>query len=170
MLVINDPSRTTHANRPRLYTCPFQSLHHAQKRTMGSFFHHPFSSQSIAANRIYSCTKFKTFRFLLLFSLMYPIERFNGITLDIIHRPKANFYKVLIMISVNIVADYIGITLLKGIDGIIIGVFFTILSGLIFGYSQLRKYLDYSILGILRTGYEETVLFVRKQLKLSTGS
>ena len=108
------------------------------------------------------------FRFMMVFSLMYPIERFNGVTLDIIHRPKVNFYKVLIMISANIAADFIGIYFLKGIEGIIFGVFCTTFSGLLFGYFQLRKSLDYTIGGILNSGYQEMIAFLKKNLKLAS--
>ena len=108
------------------------------------------------------------FRFMMVFSLMYPIERFNGVTLDIIHRPKVNFYKVLIMISANIAADFIGIYFLKGIEGIIFGVFCTTFSGLLFGYFQLRKSLDYTIGGILISGYQEMIAFLKKNLKLAS--
>ncbi len=105
------------------------------------------------------------FRFLLFVSLMYPIDRFNGVTLDIIHKPKVNFHKVLIMLFVNIAADISGVYLFGNIYGILFGVFFTISSGFVYGNYQLRKYLDYSIPGILKTGYQELKLIADKYLK-----
>ena len=92
---------------------------------------------------------------------MYPIDRFNGATLDVIHRPKTNFHKVMLMLAVNIVADFIGILLLKNIYGVAVGSILTISTGLIFGYIELRKSIDYSFKDILVTGLVESRLFLK---------
>ncbi len=94
-------------------------------------------------------------RLLMVVALMYPLDRFNGITLDIIHKPKVNFQKVIIMLSVNIIGDFIGMSLFHNIYGVVFAVFFATLSGLIFGYINLRKYIDYTISGTLLTGLNE---------------
>ena len=107
------------------------------------------------------------YRLFMFFAIMYPIDRFNGVTLDIIHKPKANFYKVLLMLGVNALADYVGVMATGNIYGIILGVFFTNITGVVFGYMVLSKYIKYSIPGILATGYKETLLFIKNNLKLS---
>jgi O-antigen/teichoic acid export membrane protein len=108
------------------------------------------------------------YRLFMVFCLVYPIDRFNGITLDIIHLPKINFYKVLIMLTVNIVADFAGIGLLHNIYGIVFAGLLTNFAGIFFGYYQLRKHLDYTIRGILSTGYYEVKMLAQKYLKKST--
>ena len=105
-------------------------------------------------------------RCLLVISLMYPIERFNGVTLDIIHKPNLNLYKVLIMLSAVVVFDIAGIYALNNIYGIILGAFFSIFIGLLFGYFQLTRYVSYSIADILRVGSMEMKIFLKKNLKL----
>ncbi len=104
------------------------------------------------------------YRLFMVFAIMYPIDRFNGITLDVIHKPQINFQKVLVMLVVNAAADYLGILLLGNIYGVAFGAFLTTLVGIIFGYIHLRKYVDYSIMGIVKEGYAETRSFMSKNL------
>ena len=96
------------------------------------------------------------------FAFFLPIDRFLGITLDIIHKPRINFYKVIIMLTTNIIFDFLGIYIFGNINGIAIASFFTFLSGIIFGYYWLKKYLDFTIKGILRTGLTEVAYFFQK--------
>jgi O-antigen/teichoic acid export membrane protein len=104
------------------------------------------------------------FRCFMLISLMYPIDRFNGVTLDIIHKPKINFYKVLIMLAVNVAADLVFIHIF-GIYGIALGILSITLSGIFFGHYHLSKYLNYTIPAILRTGYTEIRLLLSRNRK-----
>ncbi len=104
-------------------------------------------------------------RMLILVSFIYPIDRFNGVTLDIIQQQKINFYKVLVMLATNIPVTYLGILLLQNIWGAAIAIPFTTLAGLLFGYYHLRKHINYSIGGIFKTGFVESKnLFFEKIL------
>jgi O-antigen/teichoic acid export membrane protein len=108
------------------------------------------------------------YRIFMSFAMFYPIDRFIGVTLDIIHQPRINFYKVLVMLATNIVFDFIGVYY-GNISGVALATLFTFLSGVFFGYYWLRKYLDFTILGIFQVGYKEIVavyqsLRMRKKL------
>ena len=98
-------------------------------------------------------------------SWLYPIERFTGITLDIIHRPKVNFYKVLIMLAVNIVGDFALLSVMQNVYGALITAFFIVLSGLLYGNYQLGKHLDYKIIDIIKVGWVQMqqLLFRKRQ-------
>jgi O-antigen/teichoic acid export membrane protein len=89
------------------------------------------------------------YRIFMSFAMFYPIDRFIGVTLDIIHQPRINFYKVLVMLATNIVFDFIGVYY-GNISGVALATLFTFLSGVFFGYYWLRKYLDFTILGIFQ--------------------
>ena len=104
------------------------------------------------------------FRLLLVISILYPIDRFNGVTLDIIMQQKVNFYKVLIMLATNIPVTYFGILILHNVWGAAIAIPFTLLAGLIFGYYHLRKHINYTIRGIFSTGFNESSNFIREKL------
>ncbi len=104
------------------------------------------------------------YRIFMSFAMFYPIDRFIGVTLDIIHQPRINFYKVLVMLATNIVFDFIGVYY-GNVSGVALATLFTFLSGVFFGYYWLRKYLDFSILGIFQVGYKE-IMAVYQSLRL----
>lgn len=104
------------------------------------------------------------FRLMMFCSILYPIDRFNGVTLDILQQQKANFYKVLVMIAANIPIAFTGIFIFRNIWGVAIAVPFTLLAGIIFGYYHLRKHMQYSFGEIIKTGYIEMKLLIQKTL------
>ncbi len=104
------------------------------------------------------------FRMLMFCSILYPIDRFNGVTLDILQQQKVNFYKVLVMIAANLPIAFIGIFLFKNIWGVAIATPATLLAGLLFGYYHLRKHMEYSFKEIIITGYVESLEIIRKTL------
>src|SRR6202000_2408622 len=63
------------------------------------------------------------FRAFMLVAILYPIDRFNGMALDITHNTKTNFYKVIIMLVVKVAANFLFITILGNLFGIAISLF-----------------------------------------------
>lgn len=98
------------------------------------------------------------YRIVMFISILYPIDRFNGIALDIIHQPKVNFQKVQIMLFAKVVGNIVCVALLGkayGIYGIQLAGLITMVAGLGFGYNRLRKFMDFSIADILSSGFYE---------------
>jgi O-antigen/teichoic acid export membrane protein len=95
------------------------------------------------------------FRIFMCFVMLLPIDRFFGITLDIIGKPQLNMIKVFIMLAVNVVADFAGIFIFHNLYGVAIASIFTFFSGAIFGYWALKKHLEFSIKDIFYLGYLE---------------
>nr|WP_283770018.1 oligosaccharide flippase family protein [Mucilaginibacter sp. Bleaf8] len=104
------------------------------------------------------------FRLFLTFAILFPPDRFFALTLDVIHRPQVNFYKVLLMLAVNISTDFLGYYLTHSVYGIAGATVFPVLTGAIVGYWALNKYSSFSFWSIFKVGYEETVLLVRQML------
>lgn len=104
------------------------------------------------------------YRIFMSFAMFYPIDRFLGITLDIIHQPRINFYKVLVMLGINVTFDFIGIHLFGNINGVALATFFTFLSGVFFGYYWLKKYLDFTLIGFFTAGFAEIKTMVQEYL------
>jgi len=104
------------------------------------------------------------FRFFMVFSVMYPVDRFCGATLDVMHKPRINLYKVVVMLVVNLVTDLVGVYIFRNIYGIVAGSFFTIFAGILYGYYNLRRYLPYTIAGTLSTGYVELRWLLQRKL------
>ncbi|MDB4923567.1 oligosaccharide flippase family protein [Mucilaginibacter sp.] len=96
------------------------------------------------------------FRIFMCFALLLPVDRFFGITLDMLNKPKINMIKVIIMLVVNVVGDFVGIYFFHSLYAVAIASIFTFLAGVIYGYWILKKYLDFTILGILKMGFTET--------------
>jgi O-antigen/teichoic acid export membrane protein len=105
-------------------------------------------------------------RLLLLGALLYPLDRFNGLVLDIIRQNKSNFYKVIIMLGLKIVGNFAGLAILGNIYGIVFSNFLIITAAIIYGYYQLRKSIDYTIPEVLTLGYKECKNLIRKNLEV----
>ena len=95
------------------------------------------------------------FRIFICYVILVPIDKFFGITLDIIGKPHLNMIKVILMLIVNITGDFIGIYLFHNLYGVAIASLFTFLTGAIFGYWQLKKYLKFTITDIFTLGYQQ---------------
>ncbi len=104
------------------------------------------------------------FRAFMLVAILFPIDRFNGVALDIIHKTKTNFYKVIIMLVVKVAANFAGIAIFGNLYGIAFSLFLVTVSAIMYGNYQLRKYLDYTIPGILITGFVEMKAFIRENV------
>lgn len=107
-----------------------------------------------------------TYQILMSFTILYPLDRFLGVTLDIINKPSLNFIKVILMLVVNIIFDVIGIYTLNSIIGVALASFFTFSVGIAFGYYSLKKYLNFSFLDIWVTSLNEIKLIFNKSLKV----
>lgn len=95
------------------------------------------------------------FRLFLTFALLYPADRFFALTLDVIHLPKINFYKVLVMLAANITFDWLGVKLLGNVYGIAVATVFPVLIGTLIGYHALRKYYPFTLWSVYVAGYEQ---------------
>lgn len=98
------------------------------------------------------------FRCFLTFALLYPADRFFGLTLDVINRPIVNFYKVLIMLAFNVVFDVVGILVFGNIYGAVLSSAIWTIVGVFIGYWALNKYFKFGFWGVYSYGYSETKL------------
>jgi O-antigen/teichoic acid export membrane protein len=101
-------------------------------------------------------------RIIIALTILFPIDRFTGVALDVINQPRINLYKVFIMLATNVVCDVIGVFLLNSIYGIALANLPTVIVGFVYGYMQLRKFMPLSVKAILATGLEEIKLLIAK--------
>lgn len=130
------------------------------------YFFAPLAVSLLGGTKYVHTEAVTIFRILLFMSWLYPIERFTGITLDIIHRPKVNFYKVLIMLAVNIVGDFVLLSVMHNVYGAVITALCIVLSGLFYGNYQLGKYLDYKIVDIIKVGWAQILQTISPKTKI----
>ena len=104
-------------------------------------------------------------RIFMVLAITFPIDRFFGITLDIIHKPQLNMIKVILTLIINVVTDIIAIKITGNIYGAAVASFITLIFGICFGYFTLRKYLPFNLNGVLKLGYEETKNMITSTLR-----
>ncbi|MDB5139433.1 MAG: Polysaccharide biosynthesis protein [Mucilaginibacter sp.] len=100
------------------------------------------------------------FRIFMTFAILLPVDRFFGITLDILNKPHLNLIKVFLMLIVNIVGDFIGIYFFHNIYGVAVASIFTFLAGVFYGYWILKKHLEFTMADIIKLGFTETRLIL----------
>lgn len=92
------------------------------------------------------------FQIFAVYSLFLPIDRFTGVALDSINRPKKNFYKVMVMAGLNIIGDLIALFVIKSLIAVaLVTILFTIVGQLV-GFGYLRKEIPVNYSEIFRYG------------------
>lgn len=104
------------------------------------------------------------FRIFMTFAILLPIDRFFGITLDILNKPHINMIKVILMLMVNISGDFLGIYLTHNLYGVALSSIFTFLAGIIYGYWVLKKNLNFKIRDIFVLGASEIMIISKNML------
>ncbi len=103
------------------------------------------------------------YRLLMVLAILQPADRFIGVTLDIIHKPKINFYKVIVMLIMVVVGDFTGVLVLHNLYGIVVGALLTVLGGLLYGYFQLNKFMSFSLREMMMVGIKESRLWIKSR-------
>ncbi|MDD2792817.1 MAG: oligosaccharide flippase family protein [Sediminibacterium sp.] len=104
------------------------------------------------------------YRMMMFLAIFYPIDRFIGVSLDIIHQPQVNLVKVIMMVIANITGDFVGIALLGNIYGVALGTLLPLCVGVFYGYYRLNKYVPFKLSGIFVFGYIQNRSLYRKYI------
>eukprot|EP01133_Synstelium_polycarpum_P022726 gene22726-27261_t len=105
-------------------------------------------------------------RIIMVIALFYPADRFMALTLDVIHKPKINFYKVVLMVIVTAVTDFAGVYLTNSLYGVVTASIFPTMTAVLIGYYALQKnYERFEFWGIFTLGYREVKYFIGQQFK-----
>lgn len=79
------------------------------------------------------------FRVFILYGLLLPADRLTGISLDAVQRPQSNFVKIIIMASVNIIADVMAIQFTGKLEWVAFASVINAATGAFLGYWMLQK-------------------------------
>lgn len=101
------------------------------------------------------------FRVFTLYVMLLPIDRFTGVLLDSLNRPKYNLYKVIVMTVANIIVDFIAVFVFESLVAVAIGTVLFTLIGIFLGFFYVRKEIEIH----LRNIFSESLLFF-KNLKI----
>ncbi|WP_423145931.1 oligosaccharide flippase family protein [Rubrolithibacter danxiaensis] len=119
----------------------------------------------IGGQKYYGTEAANVFRLFMTFALLYPADRFMALTIDVTNRPRINFLKVLVMVVVNVIADFAGIYIFGNVYGIAIASVFPTLIAVIVGYLALQSYSPFSFPAIYTSGYADLRLLISESLK-----
>ena len=92
------------------------------------------------------------FRVFSIYMILLPVDRFTGVLLDSINRPKLNLYKVIFMTTANVVIDLIAVFAFKSLVAVAMGTVFFTLMGIVLGFYFLRKEIQIQSRKILPEG------------------
>ncbi|MBV6653674.1 MAG: oligosaccharide flippase family protein [Mameliella sp.] len=79
------------------------------------------------------------FRIFTFYTLLLPIDRFSGVALDSINRPKVNLQKVIVMTIANIIIDLIGVFIFESLEVVAIGTILFTIIGIGIGMRELKR-------------------------------
>ncbi len=97
------------------------------------------------------------FRVFTLYIMLLPIDRFTGVLLDSINRPKLNLYKVLVMTFANIALNILAVFVFKSLVAVAVGTVLFTLMGIFLGFYYLKREIQIQSRRIL----SESVDFIR---------
>ncbi|HAP60712.1 MAG TPA: hypothetical protein DCR93_14845 [Cytophagales bacterium] len=107
-------------------------------------------------------------RLFCLASFWLPIDRFLGITLDMIGQPRKNTVKILAMVLLNGLGDVWVLQASGSLWGVVLVTLANVLLGVVLGYYFLRPYIQVSFLEILRQVKQSLHRMVQQTLSLAT--
>ena len=82
------------------------------------------------------------FRIFTFYTLLLPIDRFSGVALDSLNRPKVNPQKVIVMTIANVVIDLIAVFVFKSLEVVAIGTILFTIIGIGIGMRELKRELQ----------------------------
>lgn len=129
---------------------------------IGAFIFADFAILILGGEKYVATEAPNLLRVFMLIAMFSPAERFFALTLDVIHMPKINFMKVVLMLVITAVIDYIAIRLTGNIYGIAISSVICMMTAVIIGYYALNRYYQkFTFLDIYSNGYKEVILLVK---------
>lgn len=102
------------------------------------------------------------FRMFMSIAIFSPADRFFALTLDVIHKPKINFFKILIMLAANVAADFVGLMFFKSVYTIAAANIVPVVLAILIAYPPLNKFYKFSFWNIYIIGFRETILLIRQ--------
>ena len=90
-------------------------------------------------------------RILSVYGLLLPIDRMTGIALDSVNKPNINALKVIIMLTTNIVGDFVAIYLFKSIEIVAVSTLVFTTVGIAVGWYFLDKKFEISTYSMMKT-------------------
>lgn len=107
-------------------------------------------------------------RIFIVIAVLFPVDRFLALTLDVIHQPRINFLKVIIMLIITVITDFAGVYITGNVYGVAVATIFPVLTGIVISFYALNKYYaKFNFLDIYLLGFKELTIFVSRIFRYS---
>jgi O-antigen/teichoic acid export membrane protein len=93
------------------------------------------------------------FRVFCIYGILLPLDRLSGVALDSINKPKSNLYKVMAMLTANVIGDLIAVFVFKSLFFVALATVIFTLIGMYIGYFFLNKEIKLEFPEIFRHGW-----------------
>lgn len=103
-------------------------------------------------------------RIFAVFAILMPLDRYTGVTLDVLNKPVKNFQKVAFMLLVKVGGNLLVIYSIGQVWAVAVASIVTFATGVALGIYFLKSSLDFSVKGLIVKGYSESKLFALKGL------
>ena len=100
-------------------------------------------------------------RIFMIFALLYPLDRFFALTLDVIHQPQINFVKVILMLAGSVISSFAGIYVTGSVYGVALAGIVPTLIGVSIGYWGLNRFQPFNVLDVFSTGYSQAMSWIK---------
>ena len=100
----------------------------------------------------------------LIYALLLPMDRFSGVALDAINRPRLNMIKVFAMASANIIGDVLMIYFFHSLELVAVVTILNVLTGVIIGNWLLKRELHINLVRIFPEGLHTIQGNIRRYL------
>ena len=87
-------------------------------------------------------------RIFMIFALLYPLDRFFALTLDVIHQPQINFVKVILMLAGSVISSFAGIYITGSVYGVALAGIVPTLIGVSIGYWGLNRFQPFNVFDV----------------------
>jgi O-antigen/teichoic acid export membrane protein len=94
-------------------------------------------------------------RLILFSAILWPIDRFIGVTLDMINLPNVNFYKNFLKLILNVACDIPFVWIYTDIRSVAFASLLNVIFAVVFGYYFLKKHLDVRLRDVWTLGWQE---------------
>lgn len=104
-------------------------------------------------------------RVFAVYTALTPLDRYSGIALDVVNRPDLNLYKVLMMLTANIVGDIIVLQFTDDVVWVAFVSIITFATGIVAGLVLLKNYIPFRPALVFRKGVEEIKRLLKRVLR-----
>ncbi len=104
-------------------------------------------------------------RIILLSAIFWPIDRFIGVTLDMINLPQINFYKNFLKLVLNVACDILFVWIYTDIRSVALASFLNVIFAVVFGYYFMKQRLDVRLRDVWQLGIQECKRLLAKVMR-----